>query len=517
MGERVRLADIIGSLSVICDMGFGLPPLNAVRSSLIATKLGKRIGLDEEDLRASFYAPLLLHIGCISMSHETAELFGNELAITRAVAMTNLGDPQDIVDTLIPQVTRGLDAVEREEKIGAIMTHAPTFGHHYDTASAEVSRQAAVRIGLPPPVQHALYECSETWHGEGAPRGLRGEDIAVAARITRIASDAAFFHHLGGVELAVEAIRARAGTLHDPSIADTFVAHAAEILDPARADEPAALLADMEPGISIDIPKDDMFKVVGAFGDAADLKTPYTHGDSSATAEIAEGAGARLGLDEAAIEDLRLAAFLHDVGRVAISNVVWEKPTSLNSIDWEEVRMHTYHAERVLARSNRLNGLARTVGMHHERLDGSGYHRGSRASEITMSARIIAVADAWVSMQQPRPHRAALDPDRAAKELQQEADVGRFDPQVVVAVLRAAGRTAASSGALPAGLSSREVDVLRLLAAGRSNPEIADQLHISRRTAEHHVQHIYRKIGVSTRPGAAMFALEHNLLEPLAS
>jgi DNA-binding NarL/FixJ family response regulator len=117
----------------------------------------------------------------------------------------------------------------------------------------------------------------------------------------------------------------------------------------------------------------------------------------------------------------------------------------------------------------------------------------------------------------PRPHRDPLDPDRAAAQLQTEANEGRFDPQVVAAVLHAAGRSTSPRRAAPAGLSGREVDVLRLIAAGRSNPEIAERLHISRRTAEHHVQHIYRKIGVSTRPGAAMFALEHDLLEPVGS
>jgi HD-GYP domain-containing protein (c-di-GMP phosphodiesterase class II) len=511
-----RLADIVGSLSLVADHGFGLPPLHAMSSSLIATDLARRLGVEGDELKASFYAPLLLHIGCISMSHETSALFGNEIAITRAVAMTNLGDPNDIVETLIPEVTKGLDRTAGEKTLGALAAN-PMFGKLYDTASAEVSRQAARRMLLPESVQEALFATSEAWNGEGFPLGLKGEAIPAAARITRLAADASFFNQVGGTELAIDAIRARSGTLHDPAIASTFVRHAEEVLDDMNADDHLAFLLKREPAPGIEIDDQGLEGVVAAFGDAADLKTPFTHGHSGASAELAAAAAERLGLEESATRDAKLAAYLHDVGRVAISNALWEKPGPLNGAEWEQVRMHAYHSERMVARSERLNGLARAVGMHHERLDGSGYHRGSTASEIATPARIVAVTDAWVSMRQDRPHRPALDADRAAAELQANARDGLLDPQVVNAVLDAAGLSVPRRTPLPRGLSAREVEVLRLLAAGRSNPEIADNLHISRRTAEHHVQHIYRKIDVSTRPGAAMFALEHGLLEPLGA
>jgi HD-GYP domain-containing protein (c-di-GMP phosphodiesterase class II) len=510
------MADVVGSLSVVADLGFGLPPQNAMRSSLVATNLARRLGVGDEDVIASFYVPLLMHIGCISMSHETAALFGNELSITRAVAMTNLGDPQDIVETLIPEATHGLGESAKEETTDAFFSN-PTFASEYDTASTEVARRTARRMGLPESVQRGLYESAEAWDGSGDPRGLKSEDIAPAARITRLATDAAFFNHLGGKDLAVDAIRARAGTLHDPAIADEFVDNASDVLADASADESEPLLLKSEPDPIIEIDRSQTIEVAAAVGDAADLKTPYTHGHSGATAAIAASAGEYLDLDPEATNGLRIAACLQDVGRVAISNSVWEKAGSLNSVDWEQVRIHPYHAERIIARAQRFKDLALTVGMHHERLDGSGYHRGSRASEIPTTARIVAVADAWVSMQQPRPHRPAMDPDRTAAELEAEASEGKLDPSAVGAVLKAAGMSTSRRRELPGGLSSREVEVLRLLAAGHSNPEIADRLYISRRTAEHHVQHIYRKIGASTRPGAALFAVEHDLLEPVGA
>ena len=507
------MADVVGTLSVVADLGFGLPPRNALRSSLIAVALGRRIGLEDDELRGPYYACLLAHIGCISMSHETAALFGDELEITRAVAMTNLGDPQDIVETLIPQITRGLSAEAGERKAEAVMTHAPTFGLEYDTASTEVARRTARRMGLPENVQRCLFQQAEEWRGGGAPDGLKGQDIDIGARITRLAGDAAFFNHLGGVDLAKQAVSARAGTLHDPQLADAFCADAEEILAAASEQEPEPLLLAAEPRPMMLLDSRDLVDISAAFGDAADLKTPFTHGHSGATAEVAHAAAERMGLEAVAAEEVRLAAYLHDVGRVAISNAIWEKPGRLSSGDWEEVRMHAYHAERIVVRSPLLKRLERLIGMHHERSDGSGYHRGSRAAEIPVGARIIAVADAWVSMQQARPHREPFDPDRAASELKAAAEAGRFDPRAVAAVIDGARGAGSTRAPLPAGLSERELDVLRLVAEGASNPEIAERLFIARRTAEHHVQHIYRKIGVSTRPGAAMFALEHGLLE----
>jgi DNA-binding NarL/FixJ family response regulator len=155
--------------------------------------------------------------------------------------------------------------------------------------------------------------------------------------------------------------------------------------------------------------------------------------------------------------------------------------------------------------------------MHHERLDGSGYHRGCRGRDIPAACRVLAAADAFQAMTQPRPHREALTAERAQEELVRESRAGRLDSDAVAAVLEAAGQRLRTRRDLrPAGLSEREIEVLRLVAAGCSNRELAKRLHISPRTADHHVQHIYAKIGVSSRAAAALFALEHDLLSSAA-
>jgi HD-GYP domain-containing protein (c-di-GMP phosphodiesterase class II) len=176
--------------------------------------------------------------------------------------------------------------------------------------------------------------------------------------------------------------------------------------------------------------------------------------------------------------------------------------------------MHPYYSERILANSSALDSTKGVAGAHHERLDGSGYHRGSRGSEISPPARILAAADAFVAMTHDRAHRPAMEVGAAAEEVKRECRSGAWDVDAVAAVLEVVGgnRAARRKELRPGGLSEREIEVLRLVAQGYTNPEVAAKLSISRRTAEHHVQHIYTKIDISSRPGLALFALEHDLL-----
>jgi HD-GYP domain-containing protein (c-di-GMP phosphodiesterase class II) len=202
---------------------------------------------------------------------------------------------------------------------------------------------------------------------------------------------------------------------------------------------------------------------------------------------------------------------LHDLGRTGVPNSIWDKPGPLTETEWEQVRLHPYHSERILSRSSALAPLAPLAGMHHERQDGSGYHRQATAATIPNGARLLAAADAYQAMTQERAHRPALTPEAAAEQLSFEAARGRLDAEAVRAVLETVGHPPPRL-TWPAGLSDREVEVLRLVARGHSNREIGRLLWISPKTAGHHVQHIYAKIGVSTRAAAAMFAMEHDLI-----
>jgi HD-GYP domain-containing protein (c-di-GMP phosphodiesterase class II) len=509
-----RLADLLAGLSVVADMGYGLPIGTSVRSCLIGVELGRRLGIGDDDATGAFYTSLLLHLGCVSFAHEMTEAFGDDTRANRAGARTNFADPKDVLTTLIPESVRGTPPLARAKTAAFIIVRGRALGRRYDTTVCEVGRQTARRIGLPDEVQAALYEVKEWWNGRGTPTGLKGQNIGLAARIARVAGDAALFSDIGGTELAVDALRQRAGKVFDPAVVEAFAADAATILAEVDAGEPREKILAAEPQPVIELTLSDLPRVAAAFGDLVDLKTPFTHGHSAGVARLARRAGEHLGLSATALDQLHVAALMHDVGRAVVSNAIWEKASPLTSTEWEQVRLHAYHSERVLAGSDALAPLAPIAGMHHERLDGSGYHRGSTARAISVSARILAAADSYQAMTEPRPHRAALAPAEAAAQLRAEVRDGRLDGDATEAVLEAAGRPRKRSArdTRPGGLTEREVDVLRLLARGASNKEIAERLVISRRTAEHHVQHIYTKLGVSSRAAVALFALEHDLL-----
>jgi HD-GYP domain-containing protein (c-di-GMP phosphodiesterase class II) len=509
----VRLADLLAGLSRLADLGFGLDAGEALRSCVVATGIARSLDLPDDEVRASFYTALLHHVGCTGYAHETARVFGDELVMNIASGRTDLADPRDMFATFLPTLTRGQPRFEQARLVMVALSKGNRFGMDYTTASCEVGRSAARRLGLPDQVQRSIYHVYEMWQGGGAPSGLGGDEIPVASRIARLSGIATLFDTVGGTELAVDAVRRRRGGMLDPQLVARFTEQAPALLDELNATDPRTLALEWEPRPVVRVPDPQLAEVAAVFADLADLKSPFTHGHSTGVAALATEAGRLLHLSTSEVADLEVAGLLHDVGRVAISDTVWEKPGPLTANGWEQVRLHAYHSERILTGSERLAALAPLVGKHHERLDGGGYHRGCDRSDLPMPVRVLAAADAYQAMTQPRAYRPAFDADRTKKELLDGSRRGSFDPDAVSAVLAAAGHGAVVARRTPpAGLTDRELEVLALVAEGCSNAEVAQRLVISRRTAEHHVENIYAKIGVSSRAAAALFAMEHDLL-----
>jgi hypothetical protein len=247
MAPRLRLADLLGGLSIVADLGFGLPPETAMRSCLIGTALARKLGAAEADVADTFYASLLLHVGCTAFAHEAAAAIGNDLTVNSAVAKTNFADAGDVLRMFIPEATRGLIPLSRVRAATFVVRSGKNFGKRHETASCEVARETALRLGLPGSLQRALYEIHEWWSGGGAPRGLKGEEIALPARIARVASDAALFDDIGGVEVAVDALRRRGGGMLDPSIVQVFIANARPLLAQANEGDPRERILEVEP------------------------------------------------------------------------------------------------------------------------------------------------------------------------------------------------------------------------------------------------------------------------------
>ncbi|HSE10662.1 MAG TPA: HD domain-containing phosphohydrolase [Nocardioidaceae bacterium] len=505
----VRLADLLAGLSRLADLGFGLEVGAALRSCALATRLSDSLGCSPDEARGAFYTALLHHVGCAGYSHETARLLGDDIAANTAAGRTDAASPTDVVTTFLPTLTRGRPLLERARLVFVALTRGNRWGDEFTATACDLGRDTARRLGLPDEAQAGLFHVYDLW-SDGRDDAQGGEAIPIAARIARLTGIAVLFASLGGTTLAVDAVRRRSGGMLDPVLVSEFARQADAWLAEVDDADLRTLVLDAEPSPPETV--DDISLVAGVFGDLADLKSPYLVGHSRGVASLAAGAAARLA--PGARSDLEVAGLLHDVGRAAVSSGVWDKPGPLNDAEREQVRLHPYYSERILAGSVELSRLAPLVGRHHERLDGTGYHRGSDAADLSTQSRILAAADTFRAMTERRPHRIALSPAEAERELVGEAEHGRLDPDAVQAVLEAAGRrVAVPSRRLPEGLSEREAEVLALLAGGCSNAQIAARLVISRRTAEHHVQHIYTKIGVSSRAAATLFALDHHLLE----
>ena len=503
---EVRLADLLAGLSRLADLGFGLEMDTALRSCALAARLARSLDLPDSDVQAAFYTAFLHHVGCVGYARETAQLFGDELRVNAAAGRTDTASPGDLIGTFLPTLIRGRPVGERIRLVMAAITQGRRWGDEFTNAACEVGRDTARRLGLPDPVQLSLYHVYDPWRGSGA------DGIPVGARIARLTGLAVLFESIGGPELTVGAVRRRAGGMLDPALVERFERHSGEWLaELAAADARDAVLeAEPRPHLTVE----DARVVAEVFGDLADLKSRYLVGHSRGVASLAVGAGERLGLPAATRLDLELAGLLHDLGRVAVSTAIWDKPGRWSAHEWEQARLHPYYSERILAGSVELARLAPTVGRHHERLDGSGYHRGSTEDDLSTAARVLAAADAFRTATEPRAHRPPLSEDGARVRLLERAELGHLDTDAVRAVLAAAGQEVPRGGRRrPNALSYREAEVLSLLARGCSNAEIATRLVISRRTAEHHVQHIYAKIGVSSRAAATLFAVEHHLLD----
>jgi HD-GYP domain-containing protein (c-di-GMP phosphodiesterase class II) len=330
-------------------------------------------------------------------------------------------------------------------------------------------------------------------------------------RIVHVATDAAFQRLLGGVEHAVRLVRERAHHAFDPEVAACLVGAGREIL---AFDERASTWEEvltLEPLPRLMLEGEALDRALASMGHFADLISPYLAGHSAGVAELAGAAAQHCRVDAVSVTSIRRAGLVHDLGRVAVHPRIWQKRGPLTADEWEQVRLHPYHAERVLSRSAFLSPLARVAEAHHERLDGSGYHRAAAGPELGFPARLLAAADAYHAMTEVRPHRGPLPPERAARALAEEVRAGRLDADAVTAVVEAAGY-APPRLERPAGLTQREAEVVGLLARGLQTKQVARALGISPKTADRHIQNAYRKIGVSSRAAATVFAMEHGLV-----
>nr|WP_246220701.1 HD domain-containing phosphohydrolase [Phytoactinopolyspora mesophila] len=499
---------LLGGLAAVTDLGTGAAPDESLRRCVLAARLARVAGCDDEAVREVVYVSLLQHLGCTAYAHELARIWGDDVATNRFAFLMNEADPRDIWRVWAPGMAEATGR-SRMRVLASTLRSVREVNANAPAATCDVAREAARRFGLPESVQNCLGHTVSMWNGKGYPK-VSGPGIPLSTRLMHVSSVAVLFLLHAGTDAALAEVRRRSGSYLEPELADLFLAHGEELLSDVETMDAYPTVLDSEPDPVFMVSEPELEAVARTFGDLADLKSPRLRGHSSAVGELAAAATSVLGLHDD-IDDVRVAGYLHDIGRVAISSRIWDKTEPLSATELDQTRLHPYHSERVLARVPMFAGVAALAGQHHERCDGSGYHRGLTGDRMPMAARVLAVADAYRTSMEERPGRPAATAAVAAQQLNDEARAGCLDGDAVQAVLEAAGHEHRARRVRPAGLTERQVEVLRLVAHGLSNREIADRLVISRRTAENHVQDLYTKIGVSTRAAAAMFAMEHGL------
>jgi HD-GYP domain-containing protein (c-di-GMP phosphodiesterase class II) len=508
----VCLTELLAALSLGTDLGMGHPMEHVLRQSFLALRLAERLGLPPEEREVVYYSSLLAWVGCHVDAYEQAKWFGDDRAVKHEIRQVDLGRPIESAAFTLRHLGTGEPLLARARLGVAFLTEGRhdvgvMFDNHWRAADA-----LAERLGLGQPVRDSVAQTFERWDGKGDPAGTRGEELLISTRLVNLADVVAVFHRAGGAAAALAVAEARRGTQFDPALVDLLRAEADGLFAELESVTGWDAVLSVAPDLGVALTEAELDSALAAVADFVDLKSPYTIGHSRNVADLAAHAARAAGLPYDDATALRRAALVHDLGRLGVSNSIWDKRAALTLGERERLRMHPYLTERMLASSPPLAALATLAGQHHERMDGSGYPRGLSGDRLSPAARILAVADTYRTKAEPRPHRPECTPDEIAAHLRDEVRAGRLDGAAVDAVLNAAGHRVRRRRQWPAGLTAREVEVLRLVARGLSYREIAARLVISRKTASNHVERVYTKIGVTNRAMASLFAVRHGLL-----
>jgi HD-GYP domain-containing protein (c-di-GMP phosphodiesterase class II) len=509
----LRLGHFVATLALGQDNAFGQPLESQMRSSVLASFLCEAAGHPRALRDTVHWVALLRYIGCTGHAHEVSAMFGDEIALRAQTLVHDAANPVEVIHDAIALASRGRSPAERAELGELIRREGRAWSVHNTASGCEVGDMLVARLGFGTDVREALRFTFERWNGAGFPQGARGEAIPLAMRIVHLAHDMEAIGRLLSPAQALEAARDRRDRTYDPALADLFVERGAAWFEQLGALDPWDAALELEPRPHRMLEGAALDEALTVAADFVDLKSPYMAGHSRRCAALCEEAARRLGLDEGDAVLLRRAALVHDFGTTAVPNSIWDKPGALTRAEFDRVELHPLLTEQMLRRSP-LAALSPVASAHHERCDGSGYHRRVRVPAGELAA-VLAAVDVYVGLTTERADRPAFAAGDAAEKVRELVARGELAPRPAEAVLAAAGHAGPSASLKrqnPGGLSERELDVLRLTAKGLITKQIADRLDISPKTADRHIQNIYQKIAVSTRAAAALWAAQNGVV-----
>jgi putative nucleotidyltransferase with HDIG domain len=427
-GALLGLSEVLSGLSHALDITEGQARGHTERSCVIGMRLATALDFDQ-DLRASlFYALLLKDAGCSSNASKVSALFGaDDAAVKSSRRMTDSSSTAQAVLHVLRTAGAGGSVMTRARHVGAVLGAGREAARALVELRCERGGAVARSIGLDEVSVRAIMEADEHWDGDGYPAGLCGEAISLAARVVCLAQTVEVFWRIGGPPAACDIARRRRGTWFDPALVDALVGLEDDAAFWVSVDSP--VVEPLEPLDRVIVADDARLdRVAHAFASVVDAKSPYTAHHSEGVAELAVGLSTSMDLDPGTRETLRRAALLHDIGKLGVSNRILDKPGRLDELDWRTVRRHPQWSMEILSRVRAFHDVAQIAGAHHERLDGSGYHRGLTADQLDRPSRILAVADVAEALSADRPYRPALGPDEVLRIMRSEADRA-LDPE----------------------------------------------------------------------------------------
>ena len=509
--QDVRVVEVLAALSLTTDLASGVPFEKGLRTCAVADEFADVLGVGPQLRRVAFEGALLRSIGCTAMAPESADLFVDDISFQAALKVLDAGDETVFAEQLSSFGSwAGADRVE--ELSQRFVDASATVGPYAGRAGCEVSRALGPHLGIAAETLAALDDVYERWDGLGIPDGRSGESISLGGRVVHVAEQAVVACMAHGPRAALAEVRRRAGGHLDPALVSAFLDAADRVLAPLRAPDALREVVARDPSSATTIPMIELPRLCGALAIIADLKTRYSLGHSSHVADVAAAAATVAGLSEGRVNLIRCAGLVHNIGAVVVPSAILEGTDRASAADVERIRLHTYWTQRILERCPAMNALVSLTipaATHHQEFAASGYRTWSPyAPTDSLDAAIVAAAEVFASLTEPRPGRQPSTPAQAVPELRR---VPNLDRDACAAVIEGAGLPRPPTEH-PCGLTDREVDVLRLAARGLSNPQIAAELIISARTVGHHLSHIYDKTGLRTRAGVAVFAAENRLL-----
>ncbi len=424
MTASFALSEVLGGLSYAMDITEGEPPGHAVRTLAIGMRIAEQLRLGDEVRSALFYALLLKDAGCSANASRLSSLFhADDQPAKAAMKRVDWSRPSALALYTWRSVEPGSSPLDKVRRMRAV-TREEEVTRGVIGTRCERGAEIARMLELPVPTQDAIRSLDEHWDGSGHPRGLRGEDIPLLGRILCLAQSAEVFVRTMGARGAYGMAIKRRGRWFDPALVDAMLAFRDDARFWGPLEDPKAIpvAAVWEPQDRVLRADDDQLdRVAEAFARVIDAKSPYTASHSAGVATYAQAIGAAMGMDGAQQRELRRAGLLHDIGKLAISSRILDKPGRLTEDEFAAMREHTRFTLRILERVRCFRHLAAIAASHHERLDGTGYHRGLAAFDLPRPARVLAVADVFDALTADRPYRAAMPLEQALSIVREDA------------------------------------------------------------------------------------------------